>query len=92
MQIDFNRIEETYGKEVLKSIQDNKEDVFKNIKYFISRGFSAESAIDLFELNAIVFICNNDDFKEKLDRLINKLGDNYIDMVENDFGYLDELF
>ncbi len=89
MNIDFDRIEKIYGSSIINSIALLKEDVIDNIKYFISLGFGDTE--DIFERQVLIFICPKEEFKMKIDNLIKKLGNNYIEEIENDISLLDEL-
>ncbi len=89
MNIDFDKIEKIYGSSIINSIALLKEDVIDNIKYFISLGFGDTE--DIFERQVLIFICPKEEFKMKIDNLIKKLGNNYIEEIENDISLLDAL-
>lgn len=89
MTIDFNKIEKIYGKSIIDSIYDMQEEVRMNLEYFYKLGFT--SALDIFERQALVFICDNKEFIEKINNLIKKLGTDYINLIEEDISLLDEL-
>ena len=89
MNIDFDRIEKIYGSSIINSIYLLKDDVIDNIKYFISLGF--EDTEDIFERQVLIFICQKEEFRVKINNLIKKLGNNYIEEIENDISLLDEL-
>lgn len=89
MDINFNKIEEIYGKSVIDNLSILKDDVIKNIEYFTSLGF--DDVIDIFERQVLVFICSNEEFISKVNTLIKKIGINYIDEIESDISLLDEL-
>lgn len=89
MDIDFNKIEKIYGKSVIESISVLRDDVIKNIEYFMLLGF--DDAIDILERQVLIFICSNEEFISKVNTLIKKIGINYIDEIENDISLLDEL-
>ena len=82
MNIDFDRIEKIYGSSIINSIYLLKDDVIDNIKYFISLGF--EDTEDIFERQVLIFICPKEEFRVKINNLIKKLGNNYIEEIEND--------
>ena len=89
MNIDFNKISDTYGDSVIELIRDNIEDVNENINYMIKLGFT--DIEDIFERYTLIFIDNPSIFKEKLNNLINELGSNYVDIIENDLFILEKL-
>lgn len=80
MNIDFDRIEKIYGSSIINSIALLKDDVIDNIKYFISLGF--EDTEDIFERQVLIFICPKEEFRVKINNLIKKLGNNYIEEIE----------
>lgn len=89
MNINFDKIENIYGKDIINNIVMLKEDVINNFKYFVSLGFNDPE--DIFERQVTIFVCSNDEFNKKLNNLISKLGNNYIEEIENDISLLDEL-
>ena len=89
MNINFDKIENIYGKDTINNIVMLKEDVINNFKYFVSLDFNDPE--DIFERQVPIFVCSNDEFKKKLNNLISKLGNNYIEKIENDISLLDEL-
>ena len=89
MNIDFNKISDTYGDSVIELIRENIEDVNENINYMIKLGFT--DIEDIFERYTLIFIDTPSIFKEKINKLINELGSNYIDIIENDLFILEKL-
>ena len=87
MNIDFNKITEIYGSEVINMIKENQDIVIKNLKYMYKLGF--KDMEDIFEREVLLFL--DDDFKNKIDYLIIKLGPNYVEKIENDLGLLEEI-
>ena len=55
MDINFDKIEQIYGKSVIDSIYNMKEDVMKNVEYFYLLGFNDTE--DIFERQVMAFIC-----------------------------------
>ena len=89
MNINFDKIEHIYGKSVIDSIYDMQEDVMKNAEYFYLLGLNDTE--DIFERQVLAFICEHNEFKTKMNKLINKLGTNYVEMIEEVISLLDEL-
>ena len=89
MDFDFSKIEEIYGKETVTNIKDNIEEVTSNINYLIYLGFNDTE--DLFERETLLFLYDNETFKNKMDQLIKKLGPNYVNIIEEDISQLEEL-
>ena len=86
MNINFNKIREIYGNELLSIIKENQENVINNLKYLYRLGFT--DIEDIFEREVLLFIDN--DFKSKIDNLILKLGPDYVEKIENDLSLLEE--
>ncbi len=89
MNINFLKIQEIYGIEIVEEIKNNLKDVSYNINYLNDLGFS--DPIDIFERYAPIFIDDRTHFQTKVNRLINKLGSDYVDIIETDLEKLDEL-
>ena len=87
--IDFEKIEQIYGKEILQELIENKEEIQKNIYYMIKLNF--EDTEDIFERITPLFINDNKTFKNKIDSLIKKIGPDYVNIIESDLGLLEEL-
>lgn len=82
MKINFSKISEIYGKNTLYEFKENIEDVTDNINYLLKLGFT--DVYDILELYPYMFLMSNDIFKEKVDRLINHLGVEYLNILSED--------
>jgi hypothetical protein len=89
MNINFDKIETIYGKETLELINNNIEDVVSNINYLISLGF--DDVEDIFERYTLIFIEDTITFKDKIDKLIKVLGNNYVDILEENMEIWENL-
>lgn len=89
MGINIEKVEEIYGDDILNLVRENIQDVIKNLNYLEKIEFS--DIEDIFERYAPIFICGPMEFEEKINRLIFKLGINYVDIIENDLSILEEL-
>ena len=89
MNINFNNIKDTYGDSVVLLIRDNMNEINENIDYLKELKFT--DIEDIFEKFVLLFLDTPSEFKDKFDKLINKLGDNYVDKIENDLFILEEL-
>ena len=89
VEIDFKKIEKIYGIEMLKLVRDNFDDITNNINYMKKLGFT--DIEDIFERYTPIFICSNKEFKDKINNLVNKLGIDYVSIIENDLSILEEL-
>ena len=89
MKIDFEKIEEIYGSSVIDEIKNNLSDVLENVKYLAY--LRINDIENIFERYPLIFICDQKEFKNKIDKLILKIGINYIDMLDNDMELWEEL-
>ena len=89
MNIDFNKIYEIYDEDLIEALEQNKENVKKNIEYFKVIGF--EDFEDIFERVAPLFVNDNEIFKQKINSLVKKIGPDYVYLIENDISILEEI-
>ena len=89
MKIDFEKINEIYGNKIIDEIKNNINDILENIKYL--KYLKINDIKDVFERYPLIFICYKKEFKNKVDKLISKIGVNYIDMLDNDMELWEEL-
>ena len=89
MKIDFEKIEEIYGSSVIEEIKNNSKDILENIKYL--KELNINDIEDIFERYSLIFICDKNEFKNKVDKLISKIGINYVDMLDNNMELWEEL-
>ncbi|MBE6149369.1 MAG: hypothetical protein E7170_01435 [Firmicutes bacterium] len=87
MNINYEKIKEIYGEELLEYIKEDSSIVVENIKHLIFLEFN--DVEDIFERYAPLFL--EYEFKNKINSLIKKIGPDYVDMIENDLGLLEEL-
>lgn len=80
MEINFDKIEEIYGKETLQDIRVNIKRVSNNINYLSLKNL--ESIDDIFERYTLLFLIEEKDFKNKVDYLFNKYGFQIDDNLE----------
>lgn len=84
MEIDLEKIKEIYGNSSIYEISDNIDELKENMKYLYNLGI--EDVLNIIELYPYMFLQERDVFKEKVDELINSLGDNYLEELSNDFN------
>ena len=80
MKIDFKKLNEIYGINLIYEFKKNIEDVEENINYLIKLGFTR--VYDIVELYPYMFLMTEDIFKEKVNLLIEHLGVEYISLLE----------
>ena len=89
MKIDFEKINKIYGKDILDGLRDNLDEVNKNIKYLYEIGI--ECIEEVFERYEPIFICDNKEFKNKVNKLVGRLGNEYVEILGENEDYWSEL-
>ena len=89
MNIDFGKIREIYGEDALVACNDNLDDLVKNINYLIKLGF--DDYQDIIERFPLAFLDDHELVKERINKLIARLGDNYLELLGEDMGFWEEL-
>lgn len=80
-------IVDTYGSSIKKDIVDNKEIVMDNYNYL--KSLNVISLDEIFTRYIIMFL--DEDFKKKINDLILKLGEDYIEKIEEDLSIFDRM-
>lgn len=88
-KVNLKNIKEVYGEEIYEIILNNIEIIKKNLRYLDELNFDDISGI--FERCPIIFTYFPQDFKKKIDDLIERVGENYVEIIENDVGLIEEL-
>ena len=89
MVINYDNLKEIYGEEIIETLNDNMDIVEKNIKTMKKLGF--EDVEGIFERNVETFLYFPQSSKEKINNLIEKLGSDHVNIIENDVSYLENL-
>ena len=89
MNINFGKISEIYGEDILIACNENLDDLVKNIDYLIKLGF--DDYEDIIERFPFLFIDDYDIVKEKIDNLIQRLGNDYLNILGDDMSIWEEL-
>lgn len=89
MNINFEKINKIYGTDMLDSIRNNLDEVNRNIKYLYKIGI--EDLEEVFERNAPIFICDNKEFVMKVNKLVGRLGNEYVEILGENEEYWSEL-
>ena len=89
MKIDLNNLREVYGDEILDIINDNMDIIEENIKTMRELGFDDVEGILERNIDAFLYFPKN--FKEKMQKLIQSIGANYVEIIENDVNYMKDL-
>jgi len=86
--IDVKVLKENFDDEIIKQL--NYENVNKIYNYLINLG--VDYAKDIFINQADLFLLDYDLFVEKFEKLKNKLGNNFINMLEEDCSLIDIMY
>lgn len=89
MNINFEKINKIYGTDMLDGIRNNIDEVNRNIKYLYKIGI--EDLEEVFERNAPIFICDNKKFVMKVNKLVGRLGNEYVGILGENEEYWSEL-
>ena len=87
--VDLEKMKEIYGEEIIKIIHSNMDIIEKNINTLKKLGFNDIEGI--FERCPEIFMCFPQDFEVKIKRVIEKIGLNYVEEIENDITILENL-
>lgn len=89
LNIDINKMKEVFGDEIEDIINENIDIVEKNIKFLKELKF--EDAEWMLEMYPELFMNFPKKFEEKILKLKEELGDNYIEIIENDMSILEKI-
>lgn len=81
--MNIDRLTEIYGESVARVIYNNIDAFTNNIKYLESRGYS--NVLDLVQLYPYSFTQDEDEFIEKVDALIDELGIDFVEKINNNY-------
>ena len=90
MNINYELLQEIYGEDIKEAIDVNMDIIEKNCTTMKEYGFTDPE--NLFERNVDIFLFFPKQFKEKMDKLIEELGPNYVKKIEEDNSILERLF
>lgn len=88
-EIDFNKMKEVYGDEILELISINMENIEKNIETLKKLKF--DDICGIFERCPNIFMNFPKQFERKINRVIYELGKNYVELIENNIEYIENL-
>lgn len=90
MKYDLDKIKEIYGESSIYELEDNIEELISNMKYLSSLGFS--DIYDILSTHPYMFLINEVDFKDKVNNLINELGIEYIEKLDQDTSLWESIY
>lgn len=89
MNINFGKIREIYGDDALIACNDNIDELVKNINYLIKLGF--DDYEDIIERYPLAFVEDHEIVRNRINNLINRLGEDYINILGEDMSLWEEL-
>ena len=89
MKFDVEKIKEVYGENTIYEMKNHIEDITSNMYFLSSLGF--DDVFDILENNPYMFLYTPTVFKEKVNKLIDKLGFDYLEKLGNDISLWGEL-
>ena len=85
MEINLEKLEEIYGKSLVKEMHDDIENLIENMKYLDKLEF--DDIYDIIEVNPYLFLIDNNEFIKRINNLITSLGIEYLQILEEDTSY-----
>lgn len=85
MEINLEKLEEIYGKSLVKEMHDDIENLIENMKYLDKLEF--DDIYDIIEINPYLFLIDNNEFIKRINDLITSLGIEYLQMLAEDTSY-----
>ena len=82
MKWNMDKLKEIYGESIIWEIKENLDSVVANMNYIKSIGFS--DPYDVIETNPYLFLLDEENFKDKIEKLTQKLGVNFVEKLEED--------
>ncbi len=90
MKLNLKKIQEIYGNSAIYEIEDHLDIIVNNMNYLVSLKFN--NVYSILETNPYMFLYDNNRFKEKINNLIQKLGVEYIEKLDNDISLWGEIY
>lgn len=85
MEIDLEKLEEIYGKSLVKEMHDDIENLIENMRYLNKLEF--DDIYDIIEINPYLFLIDNNEFIKRINDLITSLGIEYLQILAEDTSY-----
>ena len=85
MEINLEKLEEIYGKSLVKEMHDDIENLIENMKYLDKLEF--DDIYDIIEVNPSLFLIDNNEFIKRINNLITSLGIEYLQILAEDTSY-----
>ena len=89
MNIDFSKVNEIYGNDILYSCQENFDELIENITTLNMYGF--KNTYEVVERYPLLFLNDPKDFKNRLNKFLIELGEEYCQILDNNMSLWEEL-
>ncbi len=89
MKLDIEKLKEIYGENIVVDIHENMDSLVENMNCLISYGF--EDPYDIVETNPYLFLVLPETFQEKMEKLIQKLGVEFVEKLSEDMSLWSEI-
>ncbi|MBF0986814.1 MAG: hypothetical protein HXK72_00535 [Clostridiales bacterium] len=83
----LENIIDTYGEDIKEDILENKDIVLENYNFL--QELNITSVDEIFQRYITIFL--DEDFKNKVNKLISNLGEDYIEKIEENISIFDSL-
>ena len=83
----LENIIDTYGEDIKEDILENKDIVLENYNFL--QELNIISVDEIFQRDITIFLDEN--FKNKVNKLISNLGEDYIEKIEENISIFDSL-
>lgn len=83
----LENIIDTYGEDIKEDILENKDIVLENYNFL--QELNIISVDEIFQIYITIFLDEN--FKNKVNKLISNLGEDYIEKIEENISIFDSL-
>lgn len=89
MNFNIEKIMEIYGDSTADLISENVDDIVDNLMYLKKLEFN--DIEDIFERYLFIFVEDSKTFRKKVNKLINRLGEDYVSVLEENMNIWEEM-
>lgn len=89
MNFNIEKIMEIYGDSTADLISENVDDIVDNLMYLKKLEFN--DVEDIFERYVFIFVEDPKMFKNKVNKLISRLGEDYVSVLEENMNMWEEM-
>ncbi len=89
MNLDIEKLKEIYGENIVVDLHENMDSLVENMNTLISYGF--KDPYDMVESNPYIFLTLPETFQEKIEKVIQKLGVNFVEQIEENMSLWSEI-